>query len=176
MRAILLLAWAIAGASLAVACGGDSSEPAAATTTPEASVATATPYAVEPSPTIVANVAPDTPAEVTYVVEPGDTLSGIAPRFDVTVEAIAARNDIADVTQIYVGQTLVIPTGPVEEDGDDATDEDPSTYVVQAGDTASEIALAFGATVEELAEANGVTVEEIANLHIGDRLTLPRPR
>ena len=176
MRAILLLAWAIAAASLVVACGGDSSELAAATTTPEASVATATPYAVEPSPTIVANGAPEAPTEVTYVVEPGDTLSGIAARFDVTVEFIAARNDIADVTQIYVGQTLVISTGALEEDADDSTDEDPSTYVVQAGDTASEIALAFGATVEELAEANGVTVAELANLQIGDRLTLPRPR
>ena len=176
MRAILLLALAIVGASLVAACGGDSPEPATATATPEASVATATPYAVEPSPTIVANLAPDAPAEVTYVVEPGDSLSGISARFDVTIEAIAARNDIADVTQIYVGQTLVIPTGAVEEEGADATNEDPSTYVVQAGDTAFEIARSFGATVDELAEANGVTIEELANLQIGDRLTLPRPR
>ncbi len=176
MRAILLLTLTIAGALLAAACGGDSSEPAAATTTPEASVATATPYAVEPSPTIVANLAPDAPAEVTYVVEPGDTLSEIAARFDATVSLIMKRNDLTDATLIYVGQTLVIPTGPAEEDGDDATDEDPSTYIVEAGDTAFEIARSFGATVEELAEANGVTVEELANLQVGDRLTLPRPR
>ncbi len=173
MRAILLLASAITGASLVAACGGDSSEPAAATATPEASVPTATPYAVEPSPTIVANLAPDAPAEVTYVVEPGDTLSEIAARFDATVSLIMERNDLTDATLIYVGQALVIPTGPVE---DDVPDEDPSTYIVQAGDTAFEIARAFGATVEELAEANSVTVEELANLQIGDRLTLPRPR
>ena len=176
MRAILLLASAIAAASLAAACGGDSSELAAATTTPEASVPTATPYAVEPSPTIVANLAPDAPAEVTYVVEPGDTLSEIAARFDATVPLIMERNELTDATLIYVGQTLVIPTGPVEEDGGGATDEDPSTYVVKAGDTAFEIARSFGATVEELAAANGVTVEKLANLQIGDRLTLPRPR
>ena len=173
MRAIPLLTSAIVGALLFAACGGDSSEPATATTTPEASVATATPYAVEPSPTIVANLAPDAPSEVTYVVEPGDTLSEIAARFDASVSLIMERNDLTNATLIYVGQALVIPTGPVE---DDATGEDPSTYVVQAGDTAFEIARSFGATVEELAEANGVTVEELANLQIGESLTLPRPQ
>lgn len=44
-----------------------------------------------------------------YVVRRGDTLSAIAQRFDVGVNAIAARNGIENVNQIYAGQELFIP-------------------------------------------------------------------
>jgi LysM repeat protein len=42
-------------------------------------------------------------------VQRGDTLSGIARLFDVTVTEIAVANDIASVDVIYEGQRLVIP-------------------------------------------------------------------
>lgn len=44
-----------------------------------------------------------------YVVEPGDTLSVIAERFGVTVEALSQANDISDVNTIRPGQELTIP-------------------------------------------------------------------
>jgi putative chitinase len=43
------------------------------------------------------------------VVQPGDTLSGIAQQFGTTTQAIAAANNITDPTLINVGQTLTIP-------------------------------------------------------------------
>ncbi len=58
-----------------------------------------------PSPTPTAS-----PGSATqYVVQPGDTLSGIAQQFGTTTQAIAAANNISDPTLISVGQTLTIP-------------------------------------------------------------------
>jgi len=50
-----------------------------------------------------------TPTQIIYTVQAGDTLSDIAFRFGVTVEAIQALNNL-DSTLIYQGQTLQIPS------------------------------------------------------------------
>jgi len=52
---------------------------------------------------------PGPPGPTYYVVQPGDTLSGIAWRYGTTVWAIANANGIWNVNLIYVGQRLVIP-------------------------------------------------------------------
>lgn len=52
---------------------------------------------------------PPPTAGTTYVVQPGDTLYRIAVRFGVTVQAMAAANNIANTNLIYVGQVLTIP-------------------------------------------------------------------
>jgi LysM repeat protein len=44
-----------------------------------------------------------------YVVQPGDTLFGIAARFNVSVSELATINRVYDVNAIYVGQTLILP-------------------------------------------------------------------
>ncbi|MGB5756867.1 MAG: LysM domain-containing protein [Acidimicrobiales bacterium] len=44
-----------------------------------------------------------------YVVESGDTLSVIARRFNVSVDALSQANGITDVNTIRPGQELVIP-------------------------------------------------------------------
>ncbi len=46
-----------------------------------------------------------------YTVQTGDTLTMIAQRYGVSVEALQAHNQIADPDLIYVGQTIEIPTG-----------------------------------------------------------------
>lgn len=43
-----------------------------------------------------------------YIVQPGDTLSGIAAKFGTTYQKIAADNGIANVNLIYPGQKLII--------------------------------------------------------------------
>lgn len=47
----------------------------------------------------------------TYTVQSGDTLSGIASENGVSVDELAAVNDIADVSLIMPGQELSIPGG-----------------------------------------------------------------
>jgi putative chitinase len=46
---------------------------------------------------------------VTYRVRAGDSLTSIARRFGVTVEAIQKANSIGDPDQIEIGQRLTIP-------------------------------------------------------------------
>lgn len=87
-----------------------------------------------------------------YRVEPGDTLSEIAERYGVSVEELAALNDIDNPDLIVTGDDLMIR--PLQ-DGDDPAIIVP-THVVIEGDTLSELAAVLGVTVEELAAANGL--------------------
>ena len=45
---------------------------------------------------------------ITYTVKSGDTLSGIAKKYNTTYQAIARKNNIANPNKIYVGQVLKI--------------------------------------------------------------------
>ncbi len=56
---------------------------------------------------------PATPAPVTYTVKSGDTLSGIADLFGVTVDDIVRINNIADPNSLSEGQVLTIPGRPI---------------------------------------------------------------
>ena len=73
---------------------------------PTASVTpTATPG---PTPAPAGSPTPP-PAYTTYKVKSGDTLSGIATRFHVTVKSITQLNGIASSTTLHIGQILKIP-------------------------------------------------------------------
>ena len=47
---------------------------------------------------------------MTYTVKKGDTLSGIAWKYNTTVEALVSTNGIMNADRIFVGQVLQIPT------------------------------------------------------------------
>lgn len=67
-------------------------------------------FAASPPPgTLVAWQKRNRNNTVEYVISAGDTLSGIASRYQVSVEAIRQVNDLAS-NVIKVGQTIVIPT------------------------------------------------------------------
>ena len=72
---------------------------------------TGTPPSPTPSPTSQPPTATPPPVGTIYIVQAGDTLSSIARRFGVTVNAIAQANGITNPNLIYVGQRLVIPDG-----------------------------------------------------------------
>jgi LysM repeat protein len=50
-----------------------------------------------------------TPQPGTYIVQPGDTLYGIAVRTKVPLQALMQANGISDPTTIQAGQVLVLP-------------------------------------------------------------------
>ncbi len=185
--AVLLLGVALV---VTAACNGGDDDPTPAPTsgpvgTPT-TAPTATPFASVPDPIIVTGEgAPSggtvTEGAVTYTVEAGDTLGGIAERFGVEVEVIQEANDL-DGVDIFIGQELTIPrqgsTGGTATPTATATPSIPSgvdTYTVEAGDTAFGIALEFDTTVEALEEANGVGPGGLDDLQIGQVIRLPRP-
>ena len=70
-------------------------------------IATPTP---EPTPTATPIPRPTpTPTATVYVVQPGDTLSGIAARFNVTVDDLVEANRIVNPDSLGVGQEITIP-------------------------------------------------------------------
>jgi len=87
--AVLLLLAACSGA-------GGSSDPIKLVVTPV------------PSPTPTPQALPTVPP-ITYKVRAGDTLSGIADMFGVTVDDIVRSNNIADPNSLAEGQVITIP-------------------------------------------------------------------
>ncbi len=90
-------------------------EAAAGTRTPaSAKPAGGTSATPAPSPTLVPTKGKPTPTPAgqhasTYKVKSGDTMSGIAAKFGVTVKALAKINKITDPSKIHVGQVLKLP-------------------------------------------------------------------
>ena len=140
--------------------------------------ATIVPTSVEPTSEVVPTVAPTEPApaattepsagtgeETTYVVQRGDTLFSIARRYGTTVQAVAARNGIANPSLISVGQTLIIP----------ASSTSPSaggqTYVVQRGDNLFRIALRYNMSYVDLARYNGIS--DPSRIYVGQIIRIP---
>lgn len=78
---------------------------ATATSTPEPASPTPEPASPTPEPE------PEPEEQITYVVESGDTLRGIAEEFDVAVEDIIDVNDLTpeEADSLSLGQELIIP-------------------------------------------------------------------
>ena len=87
----------------------------------------------------------------TYTIKAGDTLSGIAQKYNTTVSELARINGISNPNLIYTGQVLKLDGVKVEE-----PKKAGKTYTVKAGDTLSEIAQKFNTTISRLVELNGI--------------------
>lgn len=114
-----------------------------------------------------------------YQVVAGDTLYGIARRFDLSVEALRARNGLAADSGLVAGQPLRIYAAqtsaarPAAAPSLDLTDEAAGLHAVAPGETLYAIAGRYGITVESLAQHNALTAP--FTLTIGQRLRLPNP-
>ena len=110
-----------------------------------------------------ASAAPGANGEMVHVVQWGETLSLIADKYGVTMEAIMAANGLDDPNMIYVGQRLSIPGAGSRGGGCDY-------YTVQAGDTLTGIAWRYGTTANALTQANDLDSDLI---YVGQRLCVP---
>ena len=97
-----------------------------------------------------------------YVVREGDTLSGIAKLFGVSVNTIVWANDSLNISRtspLKTGQTLVIlPVSGIN-------------YVVKKGDTIQKIVSKYKADLTEVLRYNDITVN--SPLAIGDTVIIP---
>jgi len=88
---------------------------------------------VPPGPTPTPQPPGPPTGTVTYVVQPGDTLSKIARQFNTTVQAIVQANNIANPNLIFVGQVLTIPTGSVPPPVDPTAPPPPPSGALEFG-------------------------------------------
>jgi spore germination protein len=97
-----------------------------------------------------------------HVVQPGQTLTGIAQTYSTTVNDLIEANEIPNPNRLVTGQALVIPIIG-------------SYYWVRQGDTLWSIARRFGIDYKRLAEINRIPLNQ--PLRTGLRLYIPaRPK
>jgi LysM repeat protein len=111
-----------------------------------------------PAPTATSTPVPP----LTYRIEPGDTLSGIAEMFKTSVEDILALNPDLEPEALPVGRVLLIPAGTLTPTPSPTLDPSLPTptpgnfiiHVVEQGDTLISIADEYGISVTLIREAN----------------------
>jgi LysM repeat protein/beta-lactamase class A len=138
---------------------------------------------------LVANVADGSQ----HVVKPGETLSGIAAQYGLTVDQLTTANGLADPNRLVEGQTLKLPPKLVVAQQPAAQPSAPSAavasapppaaapvtpaapstaeYVVQTGDTLGGIAKSLGVSLKALLDANELADPD--RLRVGQKLAVP---
>lgn len=84
----------------------------------------------------------------TYIVQAGDTLSGIAQKYGTTYQELARINNIVNPNLIQIGQVIKI------SEKNSVTDR---IYTVKSGDTLSKIAKMYNTTVGDLVTKNNIS-------------------
>ena len=102
---------------------------------------------------------PNPPVEITfadYTVKKNDTLSGIAKKYNTTIEAIMRANpQIKDPNKIYVGQVIQIPVKTMQT-STSATSSEKVYHTVQRNETLSGIAKKYNTNYLKIAALNGI--------------------
>ncbi len=104
-----------------------------------------------------------------YVVRSGDTLSGIAQKYGLSISELKRMNGLSG-TNIRVGQKLKLSRARTSSSRPETAAGSSSTYTVQRGDSLGLIAKRFGTSVSALKAANGLRSNLI---HKGQKLQLP---
>jgi LysM repeat protein len=121
---------------------------------------TPTPSATNSSPSVEATLG------FCYLVQYGNTLSGIAQYYGIPLQDLAAVNGVSPDYLVVTGEGLFIPSGEIING--------PNAYPVQAGDTLNSIAYQCGLTTTALAEANDL--DQNTELSPGQIVIIPLGR
>jgi len=112
--------------------------------------------------TLTALAAQRVSAATFHVVQPGETLSGIAARYGVPIAELVAMNQIANPDVIWAGSRLVIP---------EPERVSARIHRVQPGETLSAIARRYGVSVAALVAANRLA--DPNRILVGQTLVIP---
>jgi len=95
---------------------------------------------------------------IEYIVQPNDTLSSIAEKFNISIDTIVWANNLTS-RKIRIGQELIIlPVSGV-------------LHIVEKGDTLSSIAKRYGAKIEDILVHNDEIEDN--DIFVGDVLIVP---
>ncbi len=106
---------------------------------------------------------------LTYVIQRGDTLFGIARQHGISVARLREANPQLDTAPIQPGHAINLPAGALTEAAPVQRD-----YRVESGDTLFAIARRFNITLTEL-KAWNPAVRETPAIHPGQQLTVAQP-
>jgi len=110
----------------------------------------------------------DANQEFEYItVRRGDTLSGIARRYNTSYQYLAKINDIPNPNIIRVGQRLKVPTFR----DDEINDTSHRLYIVKRGNTLTQIAKEFNVTIQEIVQLNDIANPNL--IFAGEILRIP---
>jgi len=98
-----------------------------------------------------------------HVVQRGENLFRIALQYNLTTGEVAEANGITDMSNILVGQRLIIPIEITPE-------AERLAHIVTAGETLRSIAELYNRPVEELSQLNNLT--NIDQIYVGQELLI----
>jgi LysM repeat protein len=188
--ALVFAAFGVGPLLLAAGCGDSSGDGAGSLLTPiqPSSYVTIEPATTTTTTTIFFD--PDgtiSPVEQRYIVVTGDSLSKIAERYDISVDALINYNGWDDGTNhlLLSGDVILIPPNTLipgtssagSGDSGSATPDEPDdgtgcTHTISAGENPTKVAGKYGLTYDQLQAANPF-MDFTTTFIVGDVLTIP---
>ncbi|TFD33120.1 lytic transglycosylase [Cryobacterium cryoconiti] len=118
-------------------------------------------------------------AEITrYLIQSGDTLSGVAAAHGLPLSALLQVNGLDASSIIFPGQAVVLPPGNAAEPAPvaavaavAAVQSSAGTHTIMAGETIGGLAAAAGVSVQSVLDANGLGWSSI--IYPGQVLSMP---
>ena len=105
-------------------------------------------------------------------VAPEDSLASVAREYHVTVEALAAANQLGSADSIAGAEALVVPVAPAAPPA-----AHTRLYTVRKGETLVTVSDRFGVSLNQLRRWNniaGIKVQPGSRLHVADPASAPR--
>ena len=104
-------------------------------------------------------------ALVAYLVQPGDTLSGIAASHGVSLAAVEAANtQLSNANVIYAGQTVEIPGGSSAAQGSSVSDGSSQSSATSYSSTASTASTASAVTLASSSGSSGYSSSSLSDV------------
>lgn len=125
----------------------------------------------QPADATGAKVAAPAAAPLTYTVQAGDYLSGIAAKLGVSLTKLLTTNQLSSTSLIYPGMKLIVPAGGALPAPAAPAPGTPLVYTVRPGDYLGGIASKMGVTLSKLLTTNQLTLTSV--IHPGSQLKVP---